>query len=279
MPSIIILQIAKPEIAKKRYRMANYADSMSSGEDEEDDMMMTMDPSDERMKKKQQNSVRWKRWWLKNREAYNEKRRLSAQLRSARNRANKEKALLQQQEALANSLTKTSPQQVPPPPPASAKRMKRTTVQQLRQESLPTTTAVANPSTAMSNEVIKSSPVVYEPSISPAHLVRSFIPSMPLMGSFSSSGTQHPVMQSLNMGLPMMDWNKAVQTRPNGQMLPNGGPYFPQFQQSFQMMPYMFGANVSGVPSTHNTPSAVVANLLSTLPQATATAPSMYLTQ
>jgi len=56
---------------------------------EEMDSSVGEEVPDERMKKKQQNSVRWKRWWMKNREAYNEKRRLSAQVRSAKLKAEK----------------------------------------------------------------------------------------------------------------------------------------------------------------------------------------------
>jgi len=61
---------------------------MSSGDENADGSVGEVD---ERLKKKQQNSVRWKRWWMKNREAYNEKRRLSAQIRSAKIKAEKAK--------------------------------------------------------------------------------------------------------------------------------------------------------------------------------------------
>jgi len=138
-----------------------------SADDEE------MDPSDEKMKKKQQNSVRWKRWWLKNREAYNEKRRLSAQLRSAKNRVNKEKSAAV--------------------PASSTKRMRKT------QEVLPNSAVVVEQTFSVTQETMNM-----PPTISPAHVIRSMVPQLQMLTSASFAVGAAPSQQQQYQQHPLL---------------------------------------------------------------------------
>jgi len=185
------------------------------------------DPStNERVKKKQQNSVRWKRWWLKNREAYNEKRRLSAQLRSAKNRASKEKSSPQQQ-AMDGGAASSSGRTLPP-----AKRVKR-----LKQE----TPEVAQQVALLANTAVSTTPPVasfqtcliannagmdpmFRPTISPAHSLRSMMPFLPRM--LTSFNPAFPVIipGSMDAG----EWKARGPS----------GPLSSMFQAS-QLPPYM----------------------------------------
>jgi len=47
--------------------------------------------SEKLRKKKQQNALRWKRWWTKNRESYNERRRLSAHTKNLKSKVDRPK--------------------------------------------------------------------------------------------------------------------------------------------------------------------------------------------
>jgi hypothetical protein len=306
---------------KKEEEMSAASSQTGGGDSLEDDeaMMLMMgeggEPGDEGMKKKQQNSVRWKRWWLKNREAYNEKRRVSAQLRSAKNRANREKQ--------GGSTVTTTVAQQQPTTTSSAKRIRRSThlptssvpvsgtpLQDIRLPSVvgapksmisPTNssssiTSLASTNSAGGGFMVTPPMSQLQPSISPAHGFRSALPSLPLLGGFSPQtaavlnalNSQHPPhhpLLSLDGGggwnLPLSRCSSSSAPSSSNRLLPS--QFFPQFSPpQMTMNPFMFGGGGggSGLDATF-LGSSNFSNIMSRMPGG-GSAPlqqSMYLSQ